>query len=45
MICWVMKLLIQRKKNVDISSLNGGIYFIEVRTVEGSYTQKIIVQH
>ena len=34
-----------KEKNVDIISLNEGIYFIEVRTVEGSYTQKIIVQH
>ncbi|HXU27037.1 MAG TPA: T9SS type A sorting domain-containing protein, partial [Bacteroidia bacterium] len=33
------------KTNIDVSSLDNGIYFIQVKTNENISTQKIIVQH
>ena len=34
-----------KEKEIDVSSLNSGVYFVEVKTIEGIYTKKIIVQH
>jgi hypothetical protein len=34
-----------KEKEVDISNLNNGVYFIQLQTKQNTYTQKIIVQH
>ncbi|HXD93040.1 MAG TPA: T9SS type A sorting domain-containing protein [Bacteroidia bacterium] len=36
---------INSKTNIDASGLDNGIYFIQVKTNENTYTQKVIVQH
>ena len=33
-----------KQKDVDVSGLQEGVYFIEVKTSEGVLTKKIIVQ-
>ena len=37
--------LAETSAQLDVSGLTNGVYFIEVRTVEGIYTKKIVVQH
>ena len=37
--------LVATSAQIDISSLTNGVYFVEVKTIEGSYTKKINVQH
>jgi Leucine-rich repeat (LRR) protein len=34
-----------KQNQLDVSSFNDGVYFIQVQTKQNSYTQKIIVQH
>ncbi len=34
-----------KEKNMDVSGLPGGVYFVQVKTGEGVLTKKIIVQH
>jgi hypothetical protein len=34
-----------KEKEIDVSNLNEGVYFIQVKSKENIYTQKIIVQH
>ena len=36
---------ITKEKEIDISSLQEGVYFISLKTATNNYTQKIIVQH
>jgi hypothetical protein len=33
------------KKEIDISGLDEGVYFLEVKTADSITTKKIIVQH
>jgi hypothetical protein len=35
----------KNKTSIDVSDLKEGIYFLNIKTKENSYTQKIIVQH
>ena len=37
--------VVETSAQLDVSSLNNGVYFIEVRTLGGIYTKKIVVQH
>ena len=37
--------LVETWAQIDVSGLNNGVYFIEVKTPEGTCTKKIIVQH
>ena len=37
--------LVATSAQLDVSSLNNGVYFIEVKTKVGSCTKKIIIQH
>ena len=37
--------VVETSAQLDVSSLNNGVYFVEVKTIEGIYTKKIIVQH
>jgi hypothetical protein len=41
----VLSQTINGKTNIDMSSLDNGIYFIQLKTKENISTQKIIVQH
>ncbi|HXU28341.1 MAG TPA: T9SS type A sorting domain-containing protein [Bacteroidia bacterium] len=34
-----------KEKEIDVSGFNDGVYFIQVKTSQSTYTQKIIVQH
>ena len=31
--------------SIDVSDLSTGVYFIEVKTAAGAFTQKVIVDH
>ena len=37
--------LIETSAQLDVSSLNNGVYFVEVRTKVGPCTKKIVIQH
>lgn len=36
---------IENKRSVDVSELPNGIYFTEIQTNSGKYSQKVIIQH
>lgn len=36
---------IESKRNVDVSGLPNGIYFVEIHTDSGKYSQKLLIQH
>jgi PKD repeat protein len=40
----VLQQTITGKTNIDVSSLDNGIYFVQINTSEGFFTKKIIVQ-
>ena len=40
-----LKDMLTDKKSIDISELPNGIYFIEIQTDSGKYSQKLIIQH
>ncbi|MFI5142049.1 MAG: T9SS type A sorting domain-containing protein [Bacteroidia bacterium] len=37
--------MVSDKTIINVSNLNNGVYFLQVKTNQSSYTQKIIVQH
>src|SRR6185312_11980556 len=39
------EILDTKEKEIDVSGFNDGVYFIQVKTSQSTYTQKIIVQH
>lgn len=39
------QILSTKQKEIDVSSLQNGVYFVSVKTTNGASTQKIIVQH
>jgi len=42
---FILQQTINSKANIDASSLDNGIYFVQINTANGFYTKKIIVQH
>ena len=39
------ELLSTKEKEIDVSNLSNGVYFIHVKTAEGTATKKVVVQH
>jgi hypothetical protein len=39
------EILTTKQKEIDVSNLQNGVYFIQLKTVESILTKKIIVQH
>ncbi len=40
-----MEVLFSDQKEIDVSTLESGIYFVKIKTPEGTLTKKIIIQH